>query len=38
MSLRRSHRSNPGFVSNEPPPPYDIEMGARNGRRGRNAR
>ncbi|XP_046857676.1 disintegrin and metalloproteinase domain-containing protein 10-like isoform X2 [Xenia sp. Carnegie-2017] len=35
MSLRRNPRSNPGFVNNEPPPPYDIEMGDRNNPHGR---
>lgn len=37
MSLRRHPRSNPGYSSNEPPPPYDIEMAAvRQGRSGRH--
>lgn len=36
MSLRRRPHNNPGFANNEPPPPYDIEMGERGGRGGRN--
>ena len=36
MSLRRRPRNNPGYVGNEPPPPYDIEMGAHGGHQGRN--